>query len=206
FGQGPGQVRRGIAVLLAGEDLRLSTMARALVLGLQAELRDLDERIKHYDARVKATCVGDVRSVKVQALPGIGPLTATALVAAVNDGKQFQNGRQMAANFGLRASTQAAGNNGSWGSPNAATPTCVPCSSTERARCYGTRRVRPTGSRVGRWRFKPDAVPMSPPWRWPTNSCGSPGRCWPAIGNTGRIGRSNRFDARREGFESQRIR
>ncbi|MGH8534777.1 MAG: IS110 family transposase, partial [Gammaproteobacteria bacterium] len=109
FAQGPGQVRRGIAVLLAGEDLRLSTMARALVLGLQAELRDLDERIKHYDARVKAVCVGDVRSVKVQALPGIGPLTATALVAAVNDGKQFQNGRQMAANFGLTPREHSSG-------------------------------------------------------------------------------------------------
>jgi transposase len=109
FGQGPGQVRRGIAVLLAGEDPRLSTMARALVLGLQAELRELDERISHYDARVKATCLGDVRSVKVQALPGIGPLTATALVAAVNDGKQFQNGRQMAANLGLTPREHSSG-------------------------------------------------------------------------------------------------
>lgn len=66
-------MRRGIAVLLAGEDPRLSTMARAPVLGLQVELRELDERISHYDVRVKATCLGDVRSVKVQALPGIGP-------------------------------------------------------------------------------------------------------------------------------------
>jgi len=65
FGQEPGQVRREIAVLLAGEDSRFSTMARALVLGLQAAFRDLDEPIGHYDARVKAACVGDVRSVKV---------------------------------------------------------------------------------------------------------------------------------------------
>jgi transposase len=52
FGQGPSQVRRGIAALLTGEDPRLSAMARELVLGFQAELRELDERIGHYDARV----------------------------------------------------------------------------------------------------------------------------------------------------------
>ena len=109
FGPGPSQVRRGIAVLLTGEDPRLSAMARELVLGFQAELRELDERIGHYDARVKATCAGDARSVKVAALPGIGPLTATALVAAVNDGKQFQNGRQMAANLGLTPREHSSG-------------------------------------------------------------------------------------------------
>ena len=70
FGQGPSQVRRGIAALLTGEDPRLSAMARELVLGFQAELRELGERIGHYDARVKATCAGDARSVKVAALPG----------------------------------------------------------------------------------------------------------------------------------------
>jgi transposase len=109
FGQGPSQVRRGIAALLTGEDPRLSAMARELVLGFQEELRELDERIGHYDARVKATWAGDARSVKVAALPGIGPLTATALVAAVNDGKQFQNGRQMAANLGLTPREHSSG-------------------------------------------------------------------------------------------------
>jgi transposase len=109
FGQGPSQVRRGIAALLTGEDPRLSAMARELVLGFQAELRELDERIGHYDARVKATWADDARSVKVAALPGIGPLTATALVAAVNDGKQFQNGRQMAANLGLTPREHSSG-------------------------------------------------------------------------------------------------
>ena len=47
--------------------------------------------------------------MRVAALPGIGPLTATALVAAVNDGKQFQNGRQMAANLGLTPREHSSG-------------------------------------------------------------------------------------------------
>ena len=44
FGQGPSQVRRGIAALLTGEHPRLSAMARELVLGFQAELREFDAR------------------------------------------------------------------------------------------------------------------------------------------------------------------
>ena len=42
-------------------------------------------------------------------MPGIGPLTATALAAAVNDGKQFDNGRQMAASLGLTPREHSSG-------------------------------------------------------------------------------------------------
>jgi transposase len=101
FAQGPSQVRRGLAVLLAEEDPRLSGMARELLADLNGQLRALDERIANYDARVKTACATDERSAKLAELPGIGPLTATALAAAVNDGKQFDNGRQMAASLGL---------------------------------------------------------------------------------------------------------
>jgi len=109
FGQGPGQVRRGVVVLLEQEDPRLSGVARELLEDLRAQLSELDERIKHYDRRVREACNEDGRSVKVAGLPGIGPLTATALVAAVNDGKQFQNGRQMAANLGLTPRVHSSG-------------------------------------------------------------------------------------------------
>jgi len=106
FGQGPGQVRRGVAVLLKREDPRLSGMARELLEDLRAQLSELDQRS---DVRVREACRVDGCSVKLAALPGIGPLTATALVAAVNDGKQFQNGRQMAANLGLTPREHSSG-------------------------------------------------------------------------------------------------
>lgn len=109
FGQGPGQVRRGVAVLLEREDPRLSGMARELLEDLRAQLSELDQRTDQYDVRVREACRVDGRSVKLAALPGIGPLTATALVAAVNDGKQFQNGRQMAANLGLTPREHSSG-------------------------------------------------------------------------------------------------
>jgi len=109
FAQGPSQVRRGLAVLLAEEDSRLSGMARELLADLNGQLRALDERIANYDARVKAACATDERSAKLAELPGIGPLTATALTAAVHDGKAFDNGRQMAASLGLTPREHSSG-------------------------------------------------------------------------------------------------
>ena len=38
---------------------------------------------------------------KLEKIPGIGPVTATALVATIGDAKHFQNGRQLAAWLGL---------------------------------------------------------------------------------------------------------
>ncbi len=102
-------MRRGVAVLLKREDPRLSRMARELLENLRAQLRDLDQRSDQYDVRVREARRVDGGSVKLAALPGIGPLTATALVAAVNDGKQFQNRRQMAANLGLTPREHSSG-------------------------------------------------------------------------------------------------
>ncbi|MBA2593910.1 MAG: transposase [Gammaproteobacteria bacterium] len=59
-----------------------------------------------------------------RALPGIGPLTATALAAAVIDGKQFDNGRQMAASLGLTPPEHSnGGKQRLMGITNAGTPT-----------------------------------------------------------------------------------
>ena len=107
--QGPSQVRRGMSVLLGKDDPRLSGMARELLADLNGQLRALDERIANYDARVKAACATGERNAKLAELPGIGPLTATALTAAVHDGKAFDNGRQMAASLGLTPREHSSG-------------------------------------------------------------------------------------------------
>jgi len=43
----------------------------------------------------------DAACVRLQTIPGLGPVSATALVGAVGDGRQFKNGRAMAAWLGL---------------------------------------------------------------------------------------------------------
>lgn len=109
FKQGPLALKRAMTELLSRENPELSPLARELVVDVQEQLTALDERIAAYDARVKRACVSDERCQKVLALPGIGPLTATALLAKVNDAKQFQRARQMSAWLGLTSREHSSG-------------------------------------------------------------------------------------------------
>ncbi len=140
-------------------------------------------------------CATDERNAKLAELPGIGPLTATALAAAVNDGKQFDNGRQMAASLGLTPREHSSGGKQRLMGITKRGDTYLRTLLIHGHAPYcAMPRARPTGSPVGLWPCKQGVGRMSRPWHWPTNSPASPGRCWPAIGYTGRIGRSNRFD------------
>ena len=109
FGVGPTHVRRGLIRLLGENAPGLSGLALELLLDMHQQLQGLDERIAEYDARVARACRADERCQRLDAVPGFGPLTATALVAAVGDATQFPNGRQMAANLGLTPREHSSG-------------------------------------------------------------------------------------------------
>jgi transposase len=109
FKQGANNLRRGIAELLSREAHGLSGVAVELIQDVQYQLADLDERLAAYDARVKRVCQNDPRCRDIEALPGIGPLTATAVVAKVGDGRQFKRARQMSSCLGLTAREHSSG-------------------------------------------------------------------------------------------------
>ncbi|MDK7207821.1 hypothetical protein SB6095_03068 [Klebsiella quasivariicola] len=72
-----------------------------LLSELTEELQALDERLNRYDRRLNQLAQEDERIRRLQEIGGIGPVTASALVAAVGDAKQFKSGREMAAWLGL---------------------------------------------------------------------------------------------------------
>lgn len=109
FKQGATHLRRGIAERLSREAHGLSGVAVELIKDVQCQLTALDERLAAYDARVKRACQSDPRCQDIEALPGIGALTATALVAKVGDGKQFKRARQMSSCLGLTAREHSSG-------------------------------------------------------------------------------------------------
>lgn len=109
FGQGPVQVRRGLTAILAGDDARLSVAAREMVADVQQQLTELENRIAEYNTRIERVCAADARCVKLDVLPGVGPITATALVAAVNDGKQYPRGKHMSSSLGLTPREHSSG-------------------------------------------------------------------------------------------------
>jgi len=66
-----------------------------------SELTRLDERIKQYDHYIEQAAKEDLRSRQLMQLAGIGPTTASAIVATVGKGHDFSCGRQFCAWLGL---------------------------------------------------------------------------------------------------------
>lgn len=72
-----------------------------MFLELLEELKCMDERIAAYDEKIQAIHRNHPICQKISKIPGIGPITATALVAATGDPASFKNGRQFSAWIGL---------------------------------------------------------------------------------------------------------
>lgn len=93
-------LRRALPEILSQQEQWDNRFIR-LLCELTEELQMLDERLARYDRRLRQLAQDDDRIRRLQTISGIGPVTASALVAAVGDAKQFKNGREMAAWVGL---------------------------------------------------------------------------------------------------------
>ena len=90
-----------LPVILSDEQAGLSPRVRQLIEDMRAEWHGLDARIGAFDAELTAMAKRDDACRRLCEIPGIGPLNATALVAAVGNGAAFDKGRDMAAWMGL---------------------------------------------------------------------------------------------------------
>jgi len=99
--QGKHRFAARLPEVLADTDNGLSERIRALLADMLAEWRELEERIAAIDRELVAEAKQSEACVRLREVPGIGAQTATALVAAVGDGKAFETGRDLAAWLGL---------------------------------------------------------------------------------------------------------
>jgi len=112
------------------EDARneLPLALRQLIDRLTCNLKDLDQQVRELEREILAWHRSSDLSRKLEQIPGIGPLAATALVASIADAKSFDNGRQVSAWLGLVPRQNSSGGKSTcWVSANAGTSTCVPC-------------------------------------------------------------------------------
>jgi transposase len=93
--------RHGLLPMLEQEQAKLTALGREIFRPLYEEWLILEKRLTYYNEQLET--IGRTHPVcqRLLTIPGIGPLTATALVAAVNDATHFKNGRQFAAWLGL---------------------------------------------------------------------------------------------------------
>lgn len=93
------------------EDMKngLSLQARDYLSELYAELVDVDAAVAKYEARIVAFAKTDEACKRLQKIPGVGPLTATAIVAHAGNATHFKNGRAFAASLGLTPKEHSSG-------------------------------------------------------------------------------------------------
>ena len=105
FGIVAGVGRNGVEVLLdlirKGEDDRVPPTARDCLMALAAQLDLVKRQILEADRRVNAWHRSNSTSKRLEAIPSVGPLIASALVASVPDPHLFRSGRDMSAWIGI---------------------------------------------------------------------------------------------------------
>jgi transposase len=95
------QVRHKVPSILEDAKNGLTATAREWLQALAEELQALDQRIAATDQQIERLFAADEAWQRLAQLAGIGPLTATALVAAVGDATDCKHGRPCAAWLGL---------------------------------------------------------------------------------------------------------
>jgi transposase len=99
--KGIGGVERRMPEILEDAENGLLGHSRELFARLYAHFRELDRQVGELERQIKAWHRGNTASRRLEAIPGIGPLSASALAASIGDAKAFKNGRQLAAWLGL---------------------------------------------------------------------------------------------------------
>jgi len=95
------RARRMIPEILSDPDNELTDLAREAIGELHDLFCDLDRRIASFDKKIDRVFRHSEVCQRIAKIKGVGPKTATAVIAAVGDGSEFRNGRHLAAWVGL---------------------------------------------------------------------------------------------------------
>jgi transposase len=106
--KGPGGVK-AVTEALHEEQDRLPELARLALHGIVEQLWQLEAEIERLEKHILAWHRASDVSRRLATIPGIGPITASAIAAAVPDGTLFRSGRQFAAWLGLTPKAHSSG-------------------------------------------------------------------------------------------------
>ena len=175
-------LKRSLPAALADESSELSGEMRELLGEMGQWLRTLEQRIASCETQITRKFKHDERCARLAEVPGVGPLSATALAAAVGNAQRFKNGRELSAYLGLVPRQHSSGGK------------TLLLGITKRGDRYLRTRAphsdsaRTTHAVVGRGASEPSAGPMWQRSRWPTRMHGCCGRCSPEVTVTARPG------------------
>lgn len=98
---GAAKVKRSLCSIIGDATTELTESSRECMKNLYEELTELEARLKKLNQKVRQLCQHNETCRRLLKIPGVGELTATAVVAAVPNANEFKNGRHMSAWLGL---------------------------------------------------------------------------------------------------------
>jgi transposase len=101
--------RRGLLEAVENAENGLTPKMREILFELNEELNDIESRIQRFLQKIHQHSEQDERVKRVMEIEGLGPISASAIVTAVGNAKQFKNGRDMAAWIGLVPTQHSSG-------------------------------------------------------------------------------------------------
>ena len=94
-------INKKLPDIIADETNTISDYARRLFAELYEDFVMLNQRIKQYDQKIVVLSKTNENCQRIEKIPGVGVLSATAIVAAISDPTLFKNGRELSAWLGL---------------------------------------------------------------------------------------------------------
>jgi transposase len=101
FSKTPAKLKLAMPEILENADANLTPRMRNLVSLLWSEWKDLEQQIIAMNAEVEQIASSDPACQRLRQIPGVGPLVATAIVAAIGNGTAFHKGREFSSWLGL---------------------------------------------------------------------------------------------------------
>jgi len=95
------RVKHSLFAIIADRANELTPLSRDCMQDLFDELVEIEAQSKRLDKKIRQLCKQNDTCCRLLTIPGVGELTATAMVAAVPNANEFTNGRHMAAWLGL---------------------------------------------------------------------------------------------------------
>lgn len=109
IGEGPSKVEPGVMEALSDREAPVPEVLQGALVSVMEEVRRLEERIEEVERQLKALSPSLPLVERLDAIPGVGLLNATALTAMVGDFSRFRSGRKFASSLGLVPSERSSG-------------------------------------------------------------------------------------------------
>ena len=193
FAQSPDALRLGLADVLEDASNELPGIARLALQEARLHWIELECHIASCDERITAHVRADEQAKAAAQLSGIGPITASALVATVGDFKQFKNGAQFGSWLGLVPRQNSSGGKTVLGRITKRGDDYLRTLLIQGAKS-AVMTAHKRSDKLSQWLVQllarvgwQKAVVARRWWRWPTRTRASSGRCWPRAGSSIRI-------------------